>query len=202
MPRRWSCGRAGRSCGRWQPPSGWTGFLTYLTHRAAFGPKAQGPEAGVPILYRAFERDTQALQRGYVFGAPGAEAQLEANKRAFFDEFVTRPAFRSQFDGLWNADYVGALLGTAGLTPTVGNLHVSRLTASQVVPATGSTGSGLIILKRNPDGAGSEVSISLSLDNLSSPVTAVHLHGPATATANAPTLVTLPPANSPTSRRC
>jgi CSLREA domain-containing protein len=169
-----------------------TGVLAYLTHKAAFGPAAQGSEAGVPILYRTFERDSQALQRGYAFGAPGAEAQLEANKRAFFDEFVTRPAFKSQFDGLSNADYVSALLGNAGLTPTIGNLHVSRLTAAQVVPATSSPGSGLIILKRSPDGASNDVSISLSLDNLSSPVTAVHLHGPATATTNAPALVTLP----------
>src|SRR5205085_1151263 len=80
-----------------------------------------------------FERDTQALQRGYVFGAPGAEAQLEANKRAFFDEFVTRPAFKSQYDSMSNADFVSALLANANLTPTIGNLHVSRLTASQVV---------------------------------------------------------------------
>ena len=169
-----------------------TGVLTYLTHKAAFGPTAQGSEAGVPVLYRAFERDTQALGRGYVFGAPGAEAQLEANKRDFFDEFVTRPAFTSRFDGLSNADFVSALLANANLAPTIGNLHVSRLGASQVVPTTNSFGSGLFILRRSPDGAGNDVNISLSLDNLSSQVTAVHLHGPATATANAPALVTLP----------
>src|SRR5205085_10495614 len=84
------------------------------------------------------------------------------------------------------------LLANANLTPTIGNLHVSRLTASQVVPTTNSPGSGLFILKRSPAGAGNDVSISLSLDNLSSPATAVHLHGPATATTNAPALVTLP----------
>jgi CSLREA domain-containing protein len=169
-----------------------TGVLTYLTHKAAFGPTAQGSDAGVPVLYRPFERDSQALQRGYVFGAPGAEAQLEANKRVFFDEFVTRPAFRSLYDGLSNADFVGALLGNAGLSPTVGNLHISRLTAAQVVPPTNSDADGLIILKRSPVGGSSDVSISLSLNHLSSTVTGVHLHGPAAANTNAPALITLP----------
>ncbi|HEX8191139.1 MAG TPA: Calx-beta domain-containing protein [Pyrinomonadaceae bacterium] len=169
-----------------------TGVLAYLTHKAAFGPTAPGSEAGVPILYRPFERDTQALQRGYVFGAPGAEAQLEANRRVFFDEFVTRPEFRSQYDALPNTNFVNALLANAGLAPTVGNLHISRLSAAQVVPPTNSAADGLIVLRRSPEGGSPDASISLSLNHLSSQVTGVHLHGPAGAGANAPALVTLP----------
>ena len=38
-------------------------------------------------------RDLQALQKDFVFGAPGSDAQLEANKQAFFNDFVARPEF-------------------------------------------------------------------------------------------------------------
>ncbi len=62
-------------------------MLAYLTHRAAFGSSASGSPA--PVLYGNFERDSQALQKDFVFGAPGADAQLEANKVAYFNEFVT-----------------------------------------------------------------------------------------------------------------
>lgn len=41
--------------------------------------------------------DTQALQRGFVVGAPGADALLEANKQAYFDDFVTRPEFVTKY---------------------------------------------------------------------------------------------------------
>jgi hypothetical protein len=45
------------------------------------------------VLYGDFERDTQALQNDFAFGLPGADAILEANKVAYFNDFVTRPAF-------------------------------------------------------------------------------------------------------------
>jgi Tol biopolymer transport system component len=168
-----------------------TGLLAYLTNKDAFG-SAAAPQAPVPVLYRQFERDTQILQKDFVFGQAGADAQLEANKRAYFDEFVTRPEFVTKFGGMSNADYVSALLASAGLSPTVSNLHVSRLDDSQQVPTSGSSATGLVILRRNPDGSSRDVTISLSLKNLSSPVTAAHLHGPAAAGATAPALLTLP----------
>jgi uncharacterized protein (TIGR03118 family) len=112
-----------------------TGLLAYMTHRAAFGPNASGSPA--PVLYGNFERDTQALQRGFVFGQPGADAVLEANKVAYFNEFVTRPEFVSKYPStLTNDQYVDKLLASANLTPAEVRLFVVNLTNDQEVPPT------------------------------------------------------------------
>jgi uncharacterized protein (TIGR03118 family) len=115
-----------------------TGYLAYLTHRVAFGPNAIG--SPVPVLYGNFQRDTQALQKDFVFGAPNGDAQLEANKVAFFNEFVTRPEFVSKYPStLTDAQYVDALLATANLTPAEVRLFVVNLTNAQEVPPTAPT---------------------------------------------------------------
>ncbi|MBV9927658.1 MAG: TIGR03118 family protein [Acidobacteria bacterium] len=112
-----------------------TGYLAYLTHRAAFGANAQGSPA--PVLYGNFERDVQALQRGFVFGQPGADAVLEANKVAYFNEFVTRPEFVSKYPStLTNDQFVDNLLASAGLSPSQVRLFVVQLTNGQEVPPT------------------------------------------------------------------
>jgi uncharacterized protein (TIGR03118 family) len=93
-----------------------TGYLAYLTHRAAFGPNALSTPA--PVLYGNFMRDVQALQRGYAFGLPGADAILEANKVAYYNEFVTRPDFVVKYPStLTNAQYVDNLLASANISP-------------------------------------------------------------------------------------
>lgn len=115
-----------------------TGFLSYLTHRAAFGTSASGSPA--PILYGNFERDTQALQKDFVFGQPGADAQLEANKVKYFDDFVTRPEFVNKYPAtLTNAQYVDALLASAGIDPANQRLFVVSLTNAQENPPTNPT---------------------------------------------------------------
>jgi len=112
-----------------------TGYLAYLTHRAAFGPNALSSPA--PVLYGNFMRDVQALQRGFIFGAPGADAVLEANKVAYFNEFVTRPEFVSKYPStLTNAQYVDNLLASAGLSPSQVRLFNVTLTNGQEVPPT------------------------------------------------------------------
>jgi uncharacterized protein (TIGR03118 family) len=112
-----------------------TGIEVYDTHRAAFGPTVFGGLA--PVLYGTFERDTQALQKDFVFGQPGADAQLEANTQAFFNDFITRPEFVSKYPAtLTNADYVDNLLASAGLSPSN---FVVNLTNSQENPATNPT---------------------------------------------------------------
>jgi uncharacterized protein (TIGR03118 family) len=109
-----------------------TGYLAYLTHRAAFGQNASGSPA--PILYGNFERDVQALQNGYVFGQPGADVVLEANKTAYFNDFVTRPEFVAAYPStLTNAQYVDNLLISAGVSPSN---FIVNLTNSQEVPPT------------------------------------------------------------------
>src|SRR5258706_12364990 len=72
-----------------------TGYLAYLTHRAAFGSSASGSPA--PILYGDFQAEAQALGKDFVFGQPGADAILEANKLAYFNNFVTKPDFVGKY---------------------------------------------------------------------------------------------------------
>jgi uncharacterized protein (TIGR03118 family) len=93
-----------------------TGYLVYLTHKAAFGNLPAGSQ---PILYGQFERDTQSLQKDFVFGQSGADAQLEANKVAFFNDFVSRPQFVDKYPTtLTPAQFVDALFANAGVTPS------------------------------------------------------------------------------------
>ncbi len=114
-----------------------TGYLAYTTHRAAFGESASGTPA--PILYGNFMRDVQALQKGYVFGAPGADALLEANKVAYFNEFVSRPDFVVKYPAtLTNEQYVDNLLASAGLSPSQVRLFVLSLTNGQESAAGGA----------------------------------------------------------------
>ncbi|HKP02647.1 MAG TPA: TIGR03118 family protein [Chthoniobacterales bacterium] len=115
-----------------------SGMAAYLTHRAAFGSNASGSPAAV--LYGNFMHDVQALDSGVIFGDPGADAQLEANKVAFFNEFVTRPEFVSKYPStLTNEMYVDNLLASAGLSPSDFTVN---LTNGQENPPTSPTLSG------------------------------------------------------------
>ncbi len=118
-----------------------TGLAAYLTHRAAFGASAFGSPA--PVLYGTFERDSQALQQGYTVGAHGADAVLEANKVAFYNDFVTRPQFVDKYPStLTNAQYVDNLLAAANLSAAEVRLFVVSLTNDQEVPPTVPTTTG------------------------------------------------------------
>jgi len=112
-----------------------SGLAAYLTHRAAFGANASGSPAAV--LYGNFMRDLQQLNNGVVFGQAGSDAKAEANKVAYYNQFVTRPEFVTKYPStLTNDQYVDNLLASAGISPsdfTVG------LTNSQEVPPTRPT---------------------------------------------------------------
>ncbi|HBB98776.1 MAG TPA: TIGR03118 family protein [Blastocatellia bacterium] len=111
-----------------------TGLEAYLTHRAAYGNLSPLSGPPVPVFYGTFERDTQALGKDFVVGQPGADAQLEANTVAYFNDFVTRPEFVDRYPAtLTNDQYVDNLLVTAGLSPTN---FIVNLTNSQEVPPT------------------------------------------------------------------
>ncbi|PYS81964.1 MAG: TIGR03118 family protein [Acidobacteria bacterium] len=102
-----------------------TGLLAYLANKAAFG-NSPLANAAVPVLYGQFERDTQALQRNFVFGAPGADAQLEANKQAYFTDFVARPDFVAAFPTTQTpAQFVDALFANAGVTPSTSDRNAA-----------------------------------------------------------------------------
>jgi uncharacterized protein (TIGR03118 family) len=116
-----------------------TGMLALLSNRAAFGPSASGSAA--PVLYGEFEREVQQLQQNLGSGilAPGFDAQLEANKVAYFNDFVNRPEFISKFNSMTNTQYVDSLLTTAGIDPANVKLMTATLTNSQEVPPTNPT---------------------------------------------------------------
>jgi len=117
-----------------------TGLEAYLTHRAAFGNLPPNLGASVPVFYGTFERDTQALGKDYIVGQPGADAQLEANKVAFFNNFVTQPEFVAKYPAtLTNDQFVDNLLVTAGLSPTN---FIVKLTNGQENPPANPTTTG------------------------------------------------------------
>jgi hypothetical protein len=106
-----------------------TGFAAYLANKVAFN--------AVP-RYLRFERDTQALQRGYIFTAPGSAAVLEANKVAYFNDFVAASDFSTIYGGLSNDQYVDALIANTGVTFTTSerNQLVNGLNNSTETRAT------------------------------------------------------------------
>jgi uncharacterized protein (TIGR03118 family) len=118
-----------------------SGMAAYLTHRAAYGSTTSGSPG--PVLYGNFMRDLQAINRGVIVGQPGAAAQLEANKQAFYNDFVTRPEFVAKYPAtLTNEQYIDNLLATAELTPGEVRLFVVNMTNGQENPPTVPTASG------------------------------------------------------------
>jgi len=80
------------------------------------------------------------LQKDLVFGQPGFDAQLEANKQAYFNDFVTRPEFVAKYPAsLTNDQYVDNLLVTAGLSSSN---FVVNLTNGQENPPANPTLAG------------------------------------------------------------
>jgi Calx-beta domain/CHRD domain/Subtilase family len=115
-----------------------TGFLSYRTHAAAFG--TSRVISTVPLTQQEFLADTQQLGKGVIIGNPGADAQLEANKVAYFNQFVTRPEFVTKYPaGLTNDQYVDNLLASAGLSPSQVRLFLVNLTNDQEVPPANPT---------------------------------------------------------------
>jgi hypothetical protein len=93
-----------------------TGFLAYRAHKAAFGNLAGKP---VPVTLRNFLSDSRQIGDGVVVGTPGWPELLEANKVAYFNEFVTRANFIAVNPlSLTAAEYVDGLFARAGVTPT------------------------------------------------------------------------------------
>jgi hypothetical protein len=83
-----------------------TGYLTYLMQKASFGDMPR---------YREFLRNSQEIGKDIIVGAPGWEALLEANKQAFLERWVNRPAFKALYDGKSDAEFVNTLFDNAGV---------------------------------------------------------------------------------------
>ena len=105
-----------------------TGYLVYRTYGAAFGTTRIG--STVPLTFNEFLPDVRRIGQNVVVGANGWEAQLEANKAAYFDEFVSRSAFTAVYPStLTAAQFVDALNVNAGsaLSMTERNALVAEL---------------------------------------------------------------------------
>ncbi|MDT5295037.1 MAG: hypothetical protein QOJ76_1917, partial [Acidobacteriota bacterium] len=83
-----------------------TGYFVERLYKSAYGRR--------PALVE-FMPDTQEASRDLVVGAEGWQDKLEANKRAFVEQWVARPAFRAEFDALTNEQFVDRLLTNAGI---------------------------------------------------------------------------------------
>jgi uncharacterized repeat protein (TIGR01451 family) len=81
------------------------GYFIYRFYPVAFGRKPDYVEF-IPDL---------AKVSGFL-----SDAELEAAKVAFINEFMSRPAFVTQYNGLNNTQYVDTLLSTAGI------IHIAR----------------------------------------------------------------------------
>ena len=120
-----------------------TGYLVYRTHKTAFG---NLPGTPIPIRQRPFLADTRQIGDGVEVGVGDWLDKLEANKVAFFNEFVTRTQFTTLYGAMTNAQYVDALNANAGgvLAPAqrdelVNNLNGSTMTRAQVLRAVADT---------------------------------------------------------------
>lgn len=90
-----------------------TGFFVIRAHKAAFGSDPSVPR------YLPFLRDQKRVGEGVVVGNAGWESVLEANRRAYLEEFVSRPEFVSAFpQGSPAFTYVDRLFANEGVTPT------------------------------------------------------------------------------------
>ena len=89
-----------------------TGFLVYRTYKAAFGDLPGRP---VPVRFQQLVPDTQRIGRGIIVNQGDWQAQLEANKRAYFLEFVQRGEFIAAYPLTFSAaqivDKMNALAG-------------------------------------------------------------------------------------------
>ena len=107
-----------------------TGYFVYRLYQSAFGDLAGRP---VPVRFSQFFADTQQIGRGIVVGVGNWQAELDARKRAFVLDLVTRPEFLARYPStLSPSQFVDALNQNAGgvLSAEERNRLVQELSAS------------------------------------------------------------------------
>ncbi len=102
--------------------------------------------------YAEFIRDAQAVQRGIVVGQGSWQADLDANRSAFMNAFVTR----AEFVGLYPTtdtptQYVDKLIAHAALTPTAAerNAAIAEFGAAITAADPGARGRALLRITQN-----------------------------------------------------
>jgi hypothetical protein len=114
-----------------------TGYFAYRAYKASF-PDSPSRPRGFP-LYRELWHDSRQIGRDVIVGQGAWAQQIEANKAAYVQEFVTRPEFLLRYPASRTpAQFVDALNATAGnpLSAAERDQQVANLTAS------GNTSSG------------------------------------------------------------
>ena len=117
-----------------------TGYLVYRMYKSAYGNR---PGTPVPLMLSEFLPDTQAISQGVQVGIGDWQAQLEANKQSFTNEFAARARFTSGYpvsmtaaafvDAL-NAN-IGGALSTSERNQLVNELAAGTKTRAQVLRA-------------------------------------------------------------------
>ena len=88
------------------------GYFVYRFYPVAFGRKPD---------YAEFIPDLAGVS-GFL-----SDAQLEAAKVAFVNDFISRPGFTAAYNGLTNTQYVDTLLATAGITHAARDFWIAAL---------------------------------------------------------------------------
>ena len=117
-----------------------TGYLVHRAYKAAFG---NIPNKPVPLTFREFLAGARRIGEGVQVNVGDWEARLEANKVAFFNEFVADTRFATLYpQSMTNAAFVEALnqnaggaLSTAERDALVADLNSSAKTRAQVLRA-------------------------------------------------------------------
>ena len=117
-----------------------TGYLVHRAYKAAFG---NIPGKPVPLTFREFLAGARRIGEGVQVNVGDWEAQLEANKVAFFNEFVADTRFTTLYpQSMTNAAFVDALnqnaggaLSTAERDALVADLNSAAKTRAQVLRA-------------------------------------------------------------------
>ena len=94
-----------------------TGFLVYRAFKTAYGDATSPGVAGtVPVIrLNEFLPDTQRIGQGVIVNVGDWRTQLEANKQAYFLEFILRPRFITAFPlSMTAAEFVDKLNQNAG----------------------------------------------------------------------------------------
>jgi hypothetical protein len=111
-----------------------TGFLVERLHSLAFGEK---------VFYRSFVKEARELGEGVVVGQGEWRQRLDANRRAYAEEFAARAAFREEFpESLTAAQYVERLN-----TKASGALSTSEFAALVAGLEAGTETRGSALLK-------------------------------------------------------
>jgi subtilisin family serine protease len=92
------------------------GYFVLRVYRGSLGRMPHFGGSGTPA--DEFTRDAEAVGLNIVQNDALVPSQMNTNKQAFVNQFVTRPEFRAIYDLLTNTQYVDKLFQTTGIAPS------------------------------------------------------------------------------------